>query len=120
MAHFAQLDKSNIVTQVVVISNNDCLDANGNESEAVQSVTKVYNTAKFISNDGEKAILPAWYNECDGMIVATGLNGNAIKTLRTKSNTIDIRSLKDGMYQIRIINKKGISHRIGFIKIKRF
>lgn len=96
------------------------MDRYGNESEAVQSVTKVYNTAKFISNDGEKAILPAWYNECDGMIVATGLNGNAIKTLRTKSNTIDIRSLKDGMYQIRIINKKGISHRIGFIKIKRF
>ncbi|MFW9607596.1 MAG: family 10 glycosylhydrolase, partial [Prevotella sp.] len=96
------------------------MDRYGNESEAVQSVTKVYNTAKFISNDGEKAILPAWYNECDGMIVATGLNGNAIKTLRTKNNTTDIRSLKDGMYQIRIINKKGISHRIGFIKIKRF
>ena len=96
------------------------MDRYGNESEAVQSVTKVYNTAKFISNDGEKTMLPAWYNECDGMIVATGLNGNAIKTLRTKSNTIDIRSLKDGMYQIRIINKKGISHRIGFIKIKRF
>ncbi|MBP6526976.1 MAG: family 10 glycosylhydrolase [Prevotella sp.] len=96
------------------------MDRYGNESEAVQSATKVCNTAKFISNDGEKAMLPAWYNECDGMIIATGLNGNTIKTLRTKSNTIDIRSLKDGMYQIRIINKKDISHRIGFIKIKRF
>lgn len=35
MAHFAQLDENNVVTQVIVVHNNDCLDANGNESEAV-------------------------------------------------------------------------------------
>lgn len=35
MAHFAQLDENNIVTQVIVVHNNDCLDENGNESEAV-------------------------------------------------------------------------------------
>lgn len=35
MAHFAQLDQNNIVTQVIVISNNDCIDATGNENEAV-------------------------------------------------------------------------------------
>jgi len=35
MAHFAQLDENNIVTQVIVVDNEDCLDANGNESEAV-------------------------------------------------------------------------------------
>jgi hypothetical protein len=35
MAHFAQLDKNNMVTQVIVVSDNDCLDANGQESEAV-------------------------------------------------------------------------------------
>lgn len=34
MAHFAQLDELNRVTQVVVISNADILDAQGNESEA--------------------------------------------------------------------------------------
>jgi hypothetical protein len=33
MAHFAQLDSNNIVTQVIVVSNDDILDANGNESE---------------------------------------------------------------------------------------
>jgi hypothetical protein len=33
MAHFAELDQNNIVLQVVVISNDDILDENGNESE---------------------------------------------------------------------------------------
>ena len=35
MAHFAQLDENNIVTQVVVVANNDVKDANGNESEEI-------------------------------------------------------------------------------------
>lgn len=35
MAHFAQLDENNLVLQVIVVGNNDCLDASGNESEEV-------------------------------------------------------------------------------------
>ena len=35
MAHFAQLDENNIVTQVIVVSNDDCSDANGTESESI-------------------------------------------------------------------------------------
>lgn len=35
MAHFAQLNENNLVLQVIVVSNNDCLDESGNESEAV-------------------------------------------------------------------------------------
>jgi hypothetical protein len=34
MAHFAQLDTNNVVTQVIVVHNNELLDANGVESEA--------------------------------------------------------------------------------------
>lgn len=33
MAHFAQLDDNNVVTQVIVVSNNELLDANGVERE---------------------------------------------------------------------------------------
>ena len=33
MAHFAELDESNIVKQVVVVHNNELLDENNNESE---------------------------------------------------------------------------------------
>lgn len=35
MAHFAQLDENNVVLQVIVVHNNECLDADGNESEAI-------------------------------------------------------------------------------------
>ena len=35
MAHFAELDADNTVLRVIVVGNPDCLDANGQESEAV-------------------------------------------------------------------------------------
>ena len=35
MAHFAQLVNNNVVTQVIVVSNNDCLDAHGQEREEI-------------------------------------------------------------------------------------
>lgn len=35
MAHFAQLNDENVVIQVIVIHDNECKDADGNESEAI-------------------------------------------------------------------------------------
>jgi hypothetical protein len=35
MAHFAQLDENNVVTQVIVVGNKDCSDANGVEKESI-------------------------------------------------------------------------------------
>jgi hypothetical protein len=35
MAHFAELAENNIVLRVIVVHNNDCLDANGKENEAI-------------------------------------------------------------------------------------
>ena len=35
MAHFAEINEDNIVLRVIVISNNECKDDAGNESEAV-------------------------------------------------------------------------------------
>jgi hypothetical protein len=35
MAHFAELDVNNNVLRVIVVSNNDIKDENGNESEAI-------------------------------------------------------------------------------------
>lgn len=34
MAHFAEIGLNNIVLRVIVVNNNDCLDENGQESEA--------------------------------------------------------------------------------------
>ena len=35
MAHFAQLDENNVVTNVIVVSNDDTSDSNGVESESI-------------------------------------------------------------------------------------
>ena len=35
MAHFAELNENNQVINVIVVSNNDCLNASGEESESV-------------------------------------------------------------------------------------
>ena len=35
MAHFAQLDSNNVVTQVIVVSNDDTSDSNGVEAESI-------------------------------------------------------------------------------------
>ena len=35
MAHFAKLDANNIVTQVIVVDNDEIKDTNGNETEAI-------------------------------------------------------------------------------------
>ena len=35
MAHFAQLDENNVVTNVIVVSNDDTSDNNGVESENI-------------------------------------------------------------------------------------
>ena len=35
MAHFAQLDDNNVVTQVIVVSNDDTSDINGTEVESI-------------------------------------------------------------------------------------
>lgn len=35
MAHFAELDEDNTVLRVIVVANQDCLDQEGNENEAI-------------------------------------------------------------------------------------
>lgn len=35
MAHFAEIGENNVVLQVIVVSNDDCKDSDGNESETI-------------------------------------------------------------------------------------
>ncbi|CAB4131330.1 hypothetical protein UFOVP120_80 [uncultured Caudovirales phage] len=35
MAHFAELDENNVVLRIIVVSNDECRDDSGNESEAI-------------------------------------------------------------------------------------
>jgi len=35
MAHFAELNEDNIVKRIIVVSNEDCMDQDGNENETI-------------------------------------------------------------------------------------
>ena len=57
MAHFAQLDENNVVTQVIVVGNSDTADVNGVESENIgvafcQSLLGVNTNWKQTSYNG--------------------------------------------------------------------
>jgi len=60
MAHFAQVDESGIVQQVIVVNNEDILDSEGNESEAVGQ--------EFIASIG-----------LEGTWIQTSYNGNPVE-----------------------------------------
>ena len=36
MAHFAQLDSNNVVTNVIVVDNSDIVDGNGNDGKYIE------------------------------------------------------------------------------------
>lgn len=47
------------------------------------------------------------------------LQGCDILYLHTKDNTLDVRNLKEGIYRVVSINKKGYRHTLGTFKMKK-
>ena len=97
------------------------MDRYGNESDVVQCQNQPKaNQSSLIPNDGNRAILPNWINECDGIVMLCDINGTPIKRLQQTGNAVNIKQVTDGFYQLRSLNANGISHRLGFILVKRF
>ncbi len=112
-------------------------DRYGNESQPLQ---ESYETASLIMTaaEQEKASLPLL--SCDGKhvtvpstvrltdakhLVVTTLQGSVVATIplpyssNTPTTTADISALAEGMYALRTLEKKGVSHRIGMFLVKR-
>jgi hypothetical protein len=79
MAHFAKINENNLVTEVLVINNTDCLDESGQESEAVgiafcQSLygpsSRWVQTSYSSSIRGKYAGVGDTYDEQAGVFVA--------------------------------------------------
>lgn len=77
MAHFAQLDENNIVTQVIVVSNNDCLDQYGIENETIGALFchnllggRWVQTSYNGNIRGIYAGIGYWYDETNDLFVA--------------------------------------------------
>ena len=99
------------------------VDRYGNESQAVYEHphsadgTK-YKSQSLLPNDGRTLTL-SLSTTCDADYLAVcTLQGTIIHTCHNNPQ-IDIRSLSNGIYELRSLNRKGIMHRLGYFIIKR-
>ena len=103
-------------------------DRYGNESKPLQedapydyAETQCSNT-RLLNCDGKKVEVPEASRLADTeFLLVESLQGVAITTLpyNPTAKTANISRIKDGMYQLRSLNRKGKSHRLGMFIIKR-
>ena len=53
------------------------------------------------------------------IVVVESLAGNALVTLHVRNHAIDVSRLPEGVFTLRSLHRKGITHRIGMFRIKR-
>jgi hypothetical protein len=53
------------------------------------------------------------------MLSIETLQGKPLATRAYSGQYIDVSSIPEGMYQLRSLNKKGITHRLGFFVVRR-
>jgi hypothetical protein len=97
------------------------MDRYGNESQAVQSYERnARRSAQMLKNDGRRLQLPKNKNILDAdFVVIESMQGAVLATRPYNAANIDISSLPDGVYILRSLNKKGITHRLGQFIIRR-
>lgn len=94
----------------------------GNESDPLQennAQQKHMATAQMLSCDGRYLQMPllGQGSESDVVAIAT-LQGVAIAT-KPYSRRLNVKDIPEGMYTVRTLNRRGISHRIGTFIVKR-
>ena len=69
----------------------------------------------FLPTDGNTLQLPPIKNILDiKYLVVEDLTGRIVSTRATRLETIDISTLPEGFYVLRSVNRKGVSHRLGY------
>lgn len=100
-------------------------DRYGNESTSIQEASPTGTNATphssaLLACDGKSVTLPAAATMTDTeYLLAETMQGGAVAMMPYSRNTsrADISRLPDGMYSLRSLNQKGISHRLGiFVK----
>ncbi|HEY9551483.1 MAG TPA: family 10 glycosylhydrolase, partial [Prevotella sp.] len=101
------------------------MDRYGNESAPLQSHTPQYAAAKgaqaaLLPCNGRVLKLPATLHETDAtFLTIETLAGTVAGTSRRQGSELSVSHLPNGMYTLRTLNKKGVSHRMGYFIIKR-
>ncbi len=80
----------------------------------------------LLSCNGKRVTVPFTVRLTDAkLLIVTTLQGSVVATIpllyngNTPSATADISTLQEGMYALRTLEKKGVSHRIGMFLVKR-
>lgn len=74
----------------------------------------------FLENDGNYMKLPSKGQTLDAdVLIIRTLTGTAIATLPYRGSQAAISHIQPGTYEVRSLNRKGITHRLGYIEIKR-
>ena len=95
------------------------MDRYGNESGATQSHDLEPHTSRLIENDGLTMQLPEWEKVIDARYITLETLQGSIVATRLHRPEVSIADISDGMYIVRTLHKKGIAHRLGFLKIDR-
>ena len=94
-------------------------DRYGNEGPAIQEESthsQDCNVSSMLPNDGRKLRVSV-ATDAKTLQIAT-LQGKTIKTCMNEQQ-IDISTLPEGIYQLKSVHKKGITHRLGFFVVRR-
>ena len=98
------------------------LDRYGNESAALYerdyTKNKTNSSSYLLPCDGKTLLLKNSATTDANYLAVCTMQGINIQICRNQAR-IDVRGLKNGIYELRSLNKKGIMHRIGFFIVKR-
>lgn len=103
------------------------MDGYGNESRPVQNIAKVEDfllerqgKAKKLKCSNGRLFLPESAKNADATcFLVESLLGQPLKVLRSAGNSLNIRSLSEGVYVLKSLNKKGVSHTLGTFYIRK-
>ena len=94
-------------------------DRYGNESMAIQEESArllPYSPSNMLANDGKR--LPVSLPGDARQLQIETLQGTPVLVVPNLS-PVNISTLEEGIYQLKSLHKKGITHRIGFFVVKR-
>lgn len=101
------------------------MDRYGNESQPLQSHTQktaltIPKNVEMLQCDGRRVTFPPRESALDADVVTIeDMKGRIVATRPYKGTSADVSRLADGLYSMRSVNRKGVSHRLGFFMIKR-
>jgi len=99
------------------------MDRYGNESDAIQfshPTAPQMQGEPSLRCDGTLLYLPSKGQTLDAdLVTIETLQGSTVATRRYAEKTVNVSGLADGVYILRSMNKKGVSHRLGRFIIRR-